>query len=176
MHNATKALKNILIPVLILWLVLLNSCTPVFTENSPDNDQSVQSENESADLKEITEDGDKNTMKLQINNNVLTVNLEDNTSSEALKDLISQEPLTIKMQDYGNMEKVGPVGTRLPENNEQITAQAGDIILYQGNALVIYYKSNSWNFTKIGRIEDVTQDELKTLLGSGNVSVTLFTD
>jgi hypothetical protein len=161
---------------LILWLVLLISRTLVFTENSPDNDLSVQSENKSADLKEIIEDGDKNIMKLQINNNVLTVKLENNTSSKALKDLISQEPLTIEMQDYGNMEKVGPVGANLPENNEQITAQAGDIILYQGNALVIYYESNSWNFTRIGRIENVTQDELKTLFGSGNVSVTLFTE
>ena len=71
------------------------------------------------------------------------------------------------------MEKVGALGRSFPRNDEQITTQAGDIILYQGNALVIYYAPNSWNFTRLGKIDDVTAEELKSILGDGNVTVTL---
>lgn len=71
------------------------------------------------------------------------------------------------------MEKVGNLGTNLPTNNEQITTEAGDLILYQGSALVIYYAPNSWNFTRLGKIQNVTADELKEILGDGNVTVKL---
>jgi hypothetical protein len=71
------------------------------------------------------------------------------------------------------MEKVGPLGMDLPRNDEQITAEAGDIILYQGSALVIYYAPNSWNFTRLGKINNVTAEELREILGDGNVTITL---
>jgi hypothetical protein len=71
------------------------------------------------------------------------------------------------------MEKVGDLGTSLPRNDEQITTEPGDLILYQGNALVIYYAPNSWNFTRLGKIDGITKDELTNILGSGNVTVTL---
>jgi hypothetical protein len=86
-------------------------------ENS-DNEQRSSSENnyfedESAsdEVSNNTEEGDEKTMRLQIGDDVLTVFPEDNSSADALIELISQKPLTIKMQDYGNMEKVGPIGT-----------------------------------------------------------------
>jgi hypothetical protein len=71
------------------------------------------------------------------------------------------------------MEKVGPIGTDLPTNNEQITTEAGDLILYMGNAFVIYYAPNSWNFTRLGKINDVSAEKLRKILGSGDVDVTL---
>ena len=80
------------------------------------------------------------------------------------------------MRDYASMEKVGPIGTSLPTNDEQISTGAGDIILYQGNSLVIYYDTNSWNFTRIGKIEDVTREELLAALGSSDVTVTFSLD
>lgn len=80
------------------------------------------------------------------------------------------------MSDYGNMEKVGPIGQSLPRNDQQTTTGPGDVILYQGNSLVIYYDTNSWNFTRIGKIENVTREELLSALGSGSVSVTFFLD
>ena len=75
------------------------------------------------------------------------------------------------MSDYGNFEKIGALGTTLPRNDTQITTSAGDIILYQGNQITIYYDKNSWNFTLLGKIDGVTQAELKTILGKGNVTV-----
>ena len=73
---------------------------------------------------------------------------------------------------YGNFEKVGPLGQSLPTNNQQITTEAGDIILYQGNQITIYYDRNSWNFTRLGKINGVTSQQLQDILGSGDVSVT----
>lgn len=114
-----------------------------------------------------------NKMNLKIGNRTLTATLAENSSAEALIDLLKKGPLTIQMSDYGNMEKVGGLGQSLPRNDQQITAQPGDIILYQGNALVIYYAPNSWNFTRLAQIDDVTAQELKGILGKGDVTVTL---
>lgn len=98
----------------------------------------------------------------------------DDTFQESQEaETIQEGPVVIDMRDYGNMEKVGGIGKSLPTNNEQITTEAGDLILYQGNALVIYYDTNSWNFTRLGKIQGVTASELKEILGNGNVTVTL---
>lgn len=102
-----------------------------------------------------------------------TAALAGNSSAEALKELLSGGPLTIHMSDYASMEKVGPIGTSLPRNDEHIVTEAGDIILYQGNSLVIYYDTNTWNFTRIGKIEGVTKEQLLAALGTGDVTVTI---
>lgn len=102
-----------------------------------------------------------------------TVTLADNSSAEALKELLAGGSLTIHMSDYAGMEKVGSIGTSLPWNDEHIVTEAGDIILYQGNSLVIYYDTNTWSLTRIGNIEGVTKDQLLTALGAGDVTVTI---
>ena len=114
-----------------------------------------------------------NSMNIQIGDQILTVTLAENSSADALKKALSEDPITIDMHDYGSMEKVGPLGRDLPRNDEQITTVAGDIILYQGNAFVIYYAPNSWNFTRLGKINNVTTEELKEILGEGDVTITL---
>ncbi len=81
--------------------------------------------------------------------------------------------MTIDMQDYAGMEKVGALGAELPENNEDVTTRAGDLILYQGDRFVIYYAPNTWSLTRLGRIEGVSAEELRELLGGGDVRVTL---
>lgn len=111
-------------------------------------------------------------MKITAGDTSFTAALADNSSVEALKELLAGGPLTIHMSDYAGMEKVGPIGTSLPRNDEQISTGAGDIILYQGNSLVIYYDTNSWNFTRIGKIEGVTGEELLEAFGDGDVTVT----
>ena len=77
------------------------------------------------------------------------------------------------MSDYGGWEKVGSFGFSLPTSNEQITAQPCEFVLYQGNQLVIFYGSNSWSYTRLGKIDNITQSELIAILGTGNVTVTL---
>lgn len=113
------------------------------------------------------------SMNIKIGDQVLTATLVDNSSVDALVKALSEGPITVEMRDYGNMEKVGSLGRELPRNDEQITTEAGDIILYQGSALVIYYAQNSWNFTRLGKIDKLNAAELKQVLGDGNVTVTL---
>lgn len=103
-------------------------------------------------------------------NHSLTAVLSDNSSVAAFYNLLKKGPLTVSMQDYGSFEKVGSLGTSLPRNDTQITTSAGDIILYQGNQITIYYDKNSWNFTRLGKVEGVSQVELKNILGKGNVT------
>lgn len=114
-----------------------------------------------------------NMMNIKIGDSLLTATLVENSTTEALKEMLVEGPVTIDMRDYGNMEKVGPFDRSLPRNDEQITTEAGDLILYQGSAFVIYYEPNSWNFTRIGKINNITKEELKEVLGSGGVTVTL---
>jgi hypothetical protein len=120
-----------------------------------------------------TEAAEMQKLTIIVGSTEFTATMENNSSAEALIELLSKKPLTIEMQDYGNMEKVGGLGTSLPTNNEQITTAPGDLILYQGNALVIYYAPNSWNFTRLGKIDNVTAEELNAVLGNGSVTVTL---
>lgn len=114
-----------------------------------------------------------NQIVLTINGQELTATLAQNSSAEALKELLEEGPLTISMHDYGSMEKVGDIGTSLPTNDEQITTEAGDLILYMSSAFVIYYVPNSWSFTRLGKIDNITAQELKDILGNGNVEVTI---
>ena len=110
---------------------------------------------------DITSDSGKHT---------LTATLADNSSAKAFYELLQKSPVTVKMHDYGSFEKVGSLPKSLPRNDTQITTSTGDIILYQGNQITIYYDENSWNFTKLGKVEGKTQDELKQILGKGNVT------
>jgi len=116
---------------------------------------------------------EENKMYLQIGDQVLTVQMTENTSVQALFDLLAEGPLTLEMADYAGMEKGAALPQTLPENNEPMNTVAGDVILYQGRTFVIYYSTNSWSLTPLGKVQDVTAEELRELLGEGDVSVTL---
>ena len=125
---------------------------------------------------ESSDKGELSDMKISIQitsdsgSHKISATLADNSSAAAFYELLKKGPVAIKMRDYGNFEKVGPLGTTLPRNDTQITTTAGDIILYQGNQITIYYDTNSWNFTRLGKVDEVTQAELKKILGKGNVT------
>ena len=107
-----------------------------------------------------------------VNDKVLKILAEENTSAEAFLELLKTGDLIVEMNDYGSFEKVGPLGTTLPRNDEQITTEPGDVILYQGEMITIYYDVNSWNFTRLGKVQELSQAELKEILGDGDVTVT----
>ncbi len=112
-------------------------------------------------------------LKIQVGDTTFTATLAENSSVDALKELMADGPLTLNMNDYANMEKGADLGVTLPQNNEQMNTQAGDIILYQGRTFVIYYDTNSWSLTPIGKIDNVDAESLRTALGDGDVTVTL---
>lgn len=109
---------------------------------------------------------------IEVNGQIRTAVLSQNPSAEAFYALLQDGPLTLDMHDYGGFEKVGDLGTSLPRSDEQITTSPGDIILYLGNSVTIYYDVNSWNFTLLGYIQDATGENMREFLGGGNPTVT----
>ena len=123
---------------------------------------------EQLSVKDINEESGED-MTLMIDGEEYPVEWEDNESVDALKELC---PLTLEMSMYGGFEQVGSLGKSLPSNDEQITTEYGDIVLYSGDRMVVFYGSNSWSYTRLGHI-DITQEELTELLGNGDVEITL---
>lgn len=117
-----------------------------------------------------TEENTVKKMTLQIGNNTFTATLENNDAVDALVDMMCEEPVVIQLSDYSGFEKVGSLGTSLPASNKQTTTQSGDIVLYNGDQIVIFYGSNSWSYTRLGRIDDLSGWE--DALGSDDVTVT----
>ena len=112
-------------------------------------------------------------LNIDVNGITLQVKLVDNSSVIAVKQLLRHGSLTIPMKDYAKMEKFGSFGVQLPRNDAYITTQSGDVILSEGNLLVIYYATNTWNFTRIGHIINFSSEKLKQVLGKGSITVTL---
>ena len=154
-----------LIITLAMLLTLLTAC--LGANEAPKNeeaDQNTENTEEDAEMKSIT---------MRINDEDVEVIWEDNESAEALAELVSESPLTIDMSMYGGFEQVGAIGTDLPSNDINITTEPGDIMLYTGSNIVVFYGSNSWSYTRLGHIENKSEDELKDLLGTNNVKITL---
>ncbi len=123
------------------------------------------------DIQNNTEENKVANMNVQVGDVVFSATLEENEAVSALVEMIQESPVVIRMSDYSGFEKVGPLGASLPVNNSQTTTQAGDIVLYNGNQIVIFYGSNSWSYTRLGHIDDLTGWE--DALGSGDVTMTL---
>ena len=119
-------------------------------------------------------EGESTEMKMLINNTPVTVEWENNEAVEALKEAVKENPLIIHMSMYGGFEQVGSLGMSLPRNDTRITTSPGDVILYSGNQMVVFYGSNTWAYTRLGHITDQTQQELKQLLSNGNVTITIM--
>ncbi len=115
------------------------------------------------------------TIKITVSGKTLPVKIEDNEATKALVVALREASITYEAHDYGGFEKVGALGRSLPASDTQITTQAGDVILYSGNQIVLFYGSNTWSYTRLGKIQYESLDELKSFLkaGDGNISVTL---
>ena len=112
-------------------------------------------------------------MRMCISDTPVAVEWEDNESVEALRALCAEQPLAIQMSMYGGFEQVGPIGEALPRDDVQTVTQSGDIVLYSGSQLVVFYGSNSWAYTRLGHIVDQSEEDMARLLGNGNVVITI---
>ena len=119
------------------------------------------------------EENMKESLAFSIDGTVVSVEWEDNASVAALRELVQTQPLEIQMSMYGGFEQVGPIGQSLPRDDKQTTTNAGDIVLYSGNQIVVFYGSNSWAYTRLGKITDLSGDDLTELLGNGDVTLTI---
>ena len=112
-------------------------------------------------------------MRMWIGETAVQVAWEDNAAVRSLRALVAEQALTIEMSMYGGFEQVGSIGTDLPRSDAQTTTQAGDIVLYAGDQMVVFYGSNAWAYTRLGHITDQTPEQMKDLLGNGDVTITV---
>ena len=113
----------------------------------------------------------ENGMLVQIGEKALRVRLAENESVAALQEMLQEGPLTLSCSNYGGFEKTCLLGTTLPVDDAETTAQPGDVMLYSGNCLVLFYGSNQWNYTRIGWLEET--DGLVDILGGTETEITL---
>lgn len=160
----------------VLFLALL-SCAEI-----PEPPQTEQTEQPSQPSQPGTinqPDNDDTTMpdkiQITISEKKYSIKIDDNTATRALVEALRKAPISFTASDYGGFEKVGALGRSLPTSNSQITTQPGDVILYSGNQIVLFYGSNTWSYTRIGKIEYTTLTDLKSFLkaGEGDITVTL---
>lgn len=167
------------VPLTILLILMLVACSPADSSSSSGIDENGQEGNRSANSlsgnsgtegKKDVSEMSQNVIYLSAGNETFAVVLENNDAANALMELLQDGSVTISLNDYGGFEKVGALGTDLPADDAYMTTQAGDIVLYQGNQIVIFYGSNSWSYTRLGKINET--EDLQAALGKGTVSVT----
>ena len=114
-------------------------------------------------------------MYLTIGGVTKTATLDDNSATQTLVAKLQEAPVTVTLNSSGGFEIWGALGFSLPTSNEQISAQPGDIVLYNGSNICMFYGTNSWSYTRLGKIEGLSESELRTFLkaGDSNISVTL---
>ena len=151
----------------------------VETESSEENVMSegtamyqLAEKDESADDEAV---GDS-TMIMMIDGTKVNVEWEDNQAVERLRDMAKDGDITIQMSMYGGFEQVGSIGQSLPRDDKQTTTSSGDIVLYSGNQMVVFYGSNSWSYTRLGHISDKDEAEMADLLSQGDVTITISTE
>ena len=168
-----KHKKMFVLVLITVVTVLLIGCGQGNTDTLSDKDTTQEEVIELDSVEQTVEEETEKMLQLKISDTIVEVAWEENESVEALRKLCSSEPLTIQMSMYGGFEQVGSIGTSLPRNDVQTTTSAGDIVLYSGNQMVVFYGSNSWAYTRLGHITDQDTAGMTQLLGNGDVVITV---
>ena len=134
----------------IMIILILLACTAVSGDDSVDD-----------------------SIKMKINDETFDVKLENNSATQELIKTLEKGNVTVNATEYGGFEKVGDLGFSLPTSDENVNTSPGDIVLYQGDKMSLFYGSHSWSYTKLGKIENVDSNHLKEVLGSGDVTLVL---
>ena len=147
----------------------MNNNSGEITDNT-----SIIEKQENIENNTINEDKveDMGRIYIKVNNQILDVELEDNSATKELKEKLKNGDIVIEAHEYGGFEKVGILGFSLPREDINVTTTAGDIVLYQGNQISIFYNSNSWSYTKLGKIQNTSANELKNIFGNEDVKIT----
>ena len=159
-------MRKLILGGLLIMTLLLAGCgdeTPGDSSGAEAMQAEPETETTEVDTTEV-----ENTMRLFIGETEVPVTWEENASVDALRELC---PLTIQMSMYGGFEQVGPIGQSIVRDDQQTSTDYGDIVLYSGNQIVIFYGTNSWAYTRLGHVE-LSQQEMRDLLANGDVTIT----
>ena len=155
-------MKHLIEKLLLMTASTLLLCSCVPTSSSSSSSEIIKSSQSGT----ISEDHD---MTLKIDDKEIDATWLDNESVKALKAIL---PLTINMHEYGGFEQTGSIGQSIVRNDEQIDTLPGDIVLYNGNAISVFYAPSSWSYTRLGHI-NLSDNELNTLLNKNSVTFVL---
>ena len=167
-------MKDLLIKAFCILLLLgVCGCTQSKPQEAaqptatPETTATPEPEKETKETKDMQ-------LYLRIAETEVEVDWEENETVEALKEMAGEEGLTVELSMYGGFEQVGPLGRSLPHSDVQTNTASGDIVLYSGNQIVVFYGPNSWAYTRIGHISNKTPAEMKDLLGNGDVTIVFY--
>lgn len=153
--------------VFLSLLLLLSGCQAseaVHDQTNGTTDEETAQPSETEENKE---------MRMKIGSTEVQVTWEENEAVDALREIVKEAPLTVSMTMYGGFEQVGPLGVTLPSNDVDTVTDAGDIVLYNSNMMVVFYGTNSWPYTRLGHVADKSAAEMSELLSNGDVQITL---
>ena len=137
-------------------------------------DNSTEAQNSTVEETEITDksamDGEKEYMKLYFNDTEIPVIWEDNQTVQELMEEAGKGDVVVQMSMYSDNEQVGSLGKSYTKNDEQITTHSGDIVLYSGDKIVVFYGSNLWAYTRLGKM-NIPEGDVTELLSNGDVTL-----
>ena len=168
-----RAMKKIFIIMLIMTLSLFSAACAdkEETQKADASEDTLQTENTDNE-----EERGTTGMRLKINDEEVDVKWEDNDSVRALADLASKGPVAVDTSLYGGFEQVGSLGTSLPNDDVDTTTEPGDIVLYSGSSIVVFFGTNTWAYTRLGHIEGKSVDELRNMLGGKSAVLTITSE
>ena len=157
----------IFLVVLLIGIIVFRKVN-VFMNKRKDNDSSNNNI-----VNEVGKNIEMDDIKIKVNDEVLIMKLEENLATKELVEKLKLGDITVNSHNYGEFEQVGNLGFNLPTSDTQIKAKSGDVMLYQGNQITLFYGSNSWSYTRLGKITNKSESELENILGSGDVTLIL---
>ena len=164
-------MKSVVLTLLSCFVLSLSACEklPVPPEQEEKQEEQKKPENNGG------QNGNENTQSMTMNitagGKTITATLADNATAKALAEKLKSGSVTVDMKANG-FEHYGPLGFSLERHDEQISAVSGDIMLYNGDNICVFYGNNSWSYTRLGKVDGKTADELKAFFGTGTISVT----
>ena len=170
-------MKRFGIALCFLFALALTGCT----EKKPESVQSTESADitESVEMTSVSQESHIDEAEamnptavavVTVGDRAFTIELEGNSSADAFFEKLKESPATVEMHDFGSFEKVGDLPWELPRNDKEITTEPGDLILYEGNKITIYYAENTWNFTRLGRLNAEPEEILEFFGGKDDIT------
>ncbi len=149
----------------------LSACEKIPVPPEQEEQQGEQKQPEDNGQQNGNDDNQSMTIKITAGGKTITATLADNATAKALAERLKSGSVTVEMKANG-FEHYGPLGFSLERHDRQVTAVSGDVMLYNGNNICVFYGSNSWSYTPLGKVDGKTADDLKAFFGNGTISVT----
>ena len=164
-------MKAALLTVLSCFFLSLSACEKIPVPPEQEKQQEDQKQPGGSGQQNGNENTQTMTMEITAGGKTITATLADNATAKALAEKLKSGSVTVEMRANG-FEHYGPLGFSLERHDKEVTAVSGDIMLYNGNNICVFYENNSWSYTPLGKVDGKTADELKAFFGTGTVTVT----